>query len=422
MGEAQLLVFPLNVQEGDVFTLDAHFLNSARSDDYPMYATVVRDANGQLVASDFSERLPQWLSVRIPVYTVAGALPYRLELAAIPLYNAGYVVRFGEFPSDNISYSVQLQPGNTAIEDAGLLSVGSRVDGVLSRGKPVIYTLDVAEEATMTLRREFAQTSGSQFLLNANGDILDISPSGIHVMSLVGPAPYTYYLEGEGSYTLLLEEGDTMERNELGRLAPGEVVRGTMPAPSDSFNYIALDVNPEATVTLNWGAPQMDYYIEDSTGTFIYSSNDSWTDGYAIVDLSQGTPPFVVEIGFDPRSTGHPYTFTLAEGETPLSPDEATAANTAGSGDTSTEAETQSGAATDSACTVSASSDINQRSGPGTNFEVSGTLAGGANASVDGQTTGADGFRWYRLTTGGWVRGDLVTATGGCSNVAEAAP
>jgi hypothetical protein len=419
--QEQLLVFPLNVQDGDVFTVDTHFINSSRSDDYPMYAAVVRDANGQVVPSDFSERLPIAYSVTAPVYTVAGQLPYRLELAALPLYNAGYVDRFGEILSD-VTYSVQVESGNTAIVDGGVLAPGTPVEGILDT-RPVIYTFDVAEGETVTFSFEFPQTP-YQYFLNADGELADVVSTWVNqgtrvmwVMSLAGPPPYTYYLQGEGSYSLLLEAGNTIEGNELGTLAPGEALRVTMPPTNDRLDYITLDVNPEATVTLNWGVPQTGFFIQDSTNSPVYPRNDDWNDGYAIVDLSQGTPPFTVLME-NPVFAGQTFTFTLAEGETPLLPDEAAAANTSENSEGSAQSETQA----ETGCTVSASSNINQRSGPGTDFDVSGTLAGGSSASVDGQATGADGFIWYRLTIGAWVRSDLVAAMGACSEVPEVTP
>jgi hypothetical protein len=417
VGEEQLLVFPLDVPVGDVFTVDARFINRSRSDDYPMYAAVVRDANGHVVASDFSERLPLTYIVTAPVYTVAGPTPYRLELAAIPLYNAGYAERFGEFPTDNISYSVELQPGNTAIVDGGVLTSGTRVEGVFDT-RPVIYTVEVGEGEVFTLRNEYTQTPLQSFL-NADGEQASVVTSFVNgangriwVMSLNGPPPYTLHMQGEGSYALLIEEGSNLSGNELGTLAPGEALQVTVPPQDDQLDYITLDVNPGTTVTLHWGVPQKEFPVRDGANIPIFSLNDDWNDGYGIYDLSQGTPPFTVSLD-NPILVGETFTFTLAEGETPLSPDGATTAGTS----TNTETETQSGA--DTACTVSANSNVNQRSGPGTDFDVSGTLAGGSSAGVDGQTTGTDGFTWYRLTTGAWVRGDLVTAGAGCSEVPE---
>jgi hypothetical protein len=84
----------------------------------------------------------------------------------------------------------------------------------------------------------------------------------------------------------------------------------------------------------------------------------------------------------------------------------------------------QTGTTSDSAaaCMVSSGTNANQRSGPGTNFELAGTLAAGASAAVDGQATGADGFVWWRLGEGVWVRSDVVNQTGDCEGVSVVQP
>jgi uncharacterized protein YraI len=79
-------------------------------------------------------------------------------------------------------------------------------------------------------------------------------------------------------------------------------------------------------------------------------------------------------------------------------------------------------AATESAsadgCMITAgSSDINIRSGAGTDMTPSGVLRSGTSAAVDGQTTGSDGQTWYRLSAGGWVRADIVTANTACGSL-----
>lgn len=73
-------------------------------------------------------------------------------------------------------------------------------------------------------------------------------------------------------------------------------------------------------------------------------------------------------------------------------------------------------------CSVSAPNNANLRGGPGTNFGVAGSLAGGQSAEVDGQAQGADGMTWYRLTSGAWVRSDIVGAPSACAGVAVVAP
>jgi hypothetical protein len=71
-------------------------------------------------------------------------------------------------------------------------------------------------------------------------------------------------------------------------------------------------------------------------------------------------------------------------------------------------------------CTVTGSN-VNLRSGPGTNFDRVGVLAAGTTMNVVGQATGADGFVWFNLDNGNWVRSDVVTADGDCANLPAAA-
>ena len=66
------------------------------------------------------------------------------------------------------------------------------------------------------------------------------------------------------------------------------------------------------------------------------------------------------------------------------------------------------------ACTVSPRNNANLRSGPGTNFDIAGQLIGGQLANPSGQASGADGFIWYQLPAGPWVRSDVVASAGAC--------
>ena len=68
----------------------------------------------------------------------------------------------------------------------------------------------------------------------------------------------------------------------------------------------------------------------------------------------------------------------------------------------------------DAECMISTASNANQRRGPGTSFDLAGTLVGGVPVAADGQATGADGFVWWRLGEGIWVRSDVVEEAGDC--------
>jgi len=51
--------------------------------------------------------------------------------------------------------------------------------------------------------------------------------------------------------------------------------------------------------------------------------------------------------------------------------------------------------------------EANLRDGPGTTFNVIGTLALGQTVQAIGWARGAEGFTWWQLASGGWARGDV---------------
>lgn len=64
-------------------------------------------------------------------------------------------------------------------------------------------------------------------------------------------------------------------------------------------------------------------------------------------------------------------------------------------------------------CEISSSGAVNKRSGPGTNFDRAGQLAGGTVTQAVAR--GSDGsFTWWKLEDDSWVRDDVVSASGDC--------
>jgi osmoprotectant transport system substrate-binding protein len=55
-----------------------------------------------------------------------------------------------------------------------------------------------------------------------------------------------------------------------------------------------------------------------------------------------------------------------------------------------------------------ASASANLRSGPGLEFDVVGNLPAGNSQFAEGQATDVDGFVWWKLVIGPWVRSDVV--------------
>ncbi|NDJ87409.1 MAG: beta-propeller fold lactonase family protein, partial [Chloroflexi bacterium] len=73
-------------------------------------------------------------------------------------------------------------------------------------------------------------------------------------------------------------------------------------------------------------------------------------------------------------------------------------------------------------CMINAPNVVNLRAGPGTTFEVVRQLDPSEQVEADGQTTGTDGFIWWRLTEGAWVRSDVVEAGLGCDAMPTVTP
>jgi hypothetical protein len=69
-------------------------------------------------------------------------------------------------------------------------------------------------------------------------------------------------------------------------------------------------------------------------------------------------------------------------------------------------------------CIVTArNTNVNIRSGAGTNFDVQSVLNAGSSAEVNGQTIGSEGLTWYQLSAGGFIRSDVVSESAGCANL-----
>lgn len=66
-------------------------------------------------------------------------------------------------------------------------------------------------------------------------------------------------------------------------------------------------------------------------------------------------------------------------------------------------------------CFITAPNNVNTRDTPNTSGAFLGTLPAHTGRFASAATTGADGFQWYQLDNGAWVRGDVVTAVGMCA-------
>jgi hypothetical protein len=70
-----------------------------------------------------------------------------------------------------------------------------------------------------------------------------------------------------------------------------------------------------------------------------------------------------------------------------------------------------------SACVISAPTNVNLRSGPGTAYPLLGSLEAESSTNARGQIVGADQMVWWQLADESWVRSDVVEAGENCDDV-----
>lgn len=68
-------------------------------------------------------------------------------------------------------------------------------------------------------------------------------------------------------------------------------------------------------------------------------------------------------------------------------------------------------------CEIRAEGPVNMRSGPGTSFDRAGRLTAGTTKRAQAATIGDDGFIWFQIEDGRWVRNDVIEAFGDCQNL-----
>jgi Tol biopolymer transport system component len=233
-------------------------------------------------------------------------------------------------------------------------------------------------------------------------------------------------MNADGSGVTVLTDNDAFD----GEIAWSPDSQQIMFATLRDGNAEVYVMNADGTNPVNLtNDPGLDYFAAWSPdGTQIAFTSDRDGNSEIYVMNADGTNPVNItnDPGEDYAPAWQPVTASGAVAAPPSQPTEsgeaapdATAAPTEAAAPTSvppTEAPTEAPAAAVT-CTVTALNNANLRSGPGTNFDRAGTVAANEAAEADGQAQSADGFTWYRLTTGAWIRADLVSA-GDCSGLA----
>jgi len=78
---------------------------------------------------------------------------------------------------------------------------------------------------------------------------------------------------------------------------------------------------------------------------------------------------------------------------------------------------TQAAVTGDCSVTPLSGVNVNIREDAGINFKIISTLKTGSALPVNGKKTDANGFVWYRTSLSGFVRSDVVKATGNCATI-----
>jgi uncharacterized protein YraI len=73
-------------------------------------------------------------------------------------------------------------------------------------------------------------------------------------------------------------------------------------------------------------------------------------------------------------------------------------------------------------CTLLAPGNVNVRSAPATSAALVRQIPVGQSMMAVAQTTGRDGFVWWRLRDGNWVRSDVVRAEDKCQDLPRIQP
>ncbi len=140
------------------------------------------------------------------------------------------------------------------------------------------------------------------------------------------------------------------------------------------------------------------------------------------ISLSEEPGPLVFPmLHYDTGEAGV-YEFGTVEGaDGPVRVGESVVVGPANLGGEEASAPADTSSSASGACAVSAAQNVNLRTGPNTTFAAAGTLTAGQSADVAGQAQGSDGYSWWNLADGTWVRSDIVTTSGDCGSVPSVA-
>jgi uncharacterized protein YraI len=322
----------------------------------------------------------------------------------------------------------------------GVLSYGENAFGSLSAEAPLGFYSFAGTAGDLVMIQVLGASPGMNpaiTLLDSTQQTLASNSNDPFGFGDGTEARISYRLEADGLYTILVSNANGAPGDYLIRLrgTPASAATGIDQdtpatadvAPGTSAQVFSVSANPAAATTLR---------VSTSTPDFEFSVQIRDTSGALLAVLS-GSPiqpaSFVVPAGdgvFEIRVVGAsptvPGVVILALGTGPSDTSATTTdaptpppAVTESAADDSAEPTSASSTAD---CSVSSSTNVNLRSGPGTNFEIVGSLTAGITLPVLGRSI--DGV-WYVVNLNGqigWVFGPVVGLEGTCGTLPVVEP
>ncbi|MEP7294052.1 MAG: hypothetical protein ABI835_19855, partial [Chloroflexota bacterium] len=254
------------------------------------------------------------------------------------------------------------------------------------------------------------------------------------VYRLTGEAPYSLFVSTTQnepdelvSYDIQLDFGDTLERESLGVLAPGEKLEGLLPDENGIYPFIRLDVEAGKRYSVRqWQDAEIRFIVVagDLTALPAADAERDATNAMTFTVVEDHVQPLTLMVEITEQNAGDPFVFTLTEGEDTLPPEDAVPANpdddqaaVVTPEAASSSGETPVPAPATCLLTIPGGGMINQRAEPNQNSAMVGRMAGTGSFTVDAQALDAGGGRWWRLAEGIWVRSSVVDETGDCESV-----
>ena len=315
------LQFILDIPEDQLVSIDiSSALVSGSTSGSIFYE--VRDAEGDIVDS---------IPPSYGLYWTHGALPYTLNI-----YGSNY------------SYDIEIHEGDTRREDRGEITFGSPLSGQLEPSDYDVYTIEAEEGERMTMRyvggdfgaRLYPQPPEAMedmdnwaaiapnLSVAVQQQTAPFTVSVTFVYRFAEAGTYNLLVESAngGSYELLIDEGDTLPRVEIGTIAPGQAIETEMPPEDGNLFYIRLDVEAgESYVAQQWTDTRSPFLVVDAelaaltvSDTFIANNREiefTVDEEFVLpIDL------LIETLGYD---SGEPLVFTLSREGEEVTPDTA---------------------------------------------------------------------------------------------------